>query len=106
MLCYCCLSSYHHLQSIPASQWFTSYCTHVVHIRVANDAVVYSTGMGDVILTPTNASLCPCRLSHVLHVLNLQNNLFAVLHLTSHHQFCVMIEARSSSSCSRVHCAL
>jgi hypothetical protein len=39
----------------PHRSWFTSYRPHVVPIRVANDAVVYSTGMGDVILTPTNA---------------------------------------------------
>jgi hypothetical protein len=48
--------------------------------------------INNVILTPTNAALCPCRLSRVLHVPDLQNNLFAVLHLTSHHQFHVVIE--------------
>jgi hypothetical protein len=32
------------------------------------------------------------RLSCVLHVHDLQNNLFAVLHLTLHHQFCIVIE--------------
>jgi hypothetical protein len=72
--------------------WFTSYRPHVVPIRVANDAIVYSAGVGEVILTPTNASLRPCRLSRVLHVPELQNNLFAVLHLTLHHGFCVVIE--------------
>jgi hypothetical protein len=76
----------------PHRSWFTSYCPHVVPIRVANDAIVYSAGVGDVILMPTNASLRPCRLSRVLHVPELQNNLFAVLHLTSHHKFRVVIE--------------
>jgi hypothetical protein len=76
----------------PHHLWFTSYRPHVVPIHVTNDAVVYSTGMGDMILTPTNAALRPCRLSRVLHVPDLQNNLFAVLHLTSHHQFRVVIE--------------
>jgi hypothetical protein len=76
----------------PHRSWFTSYRPHVVPIRVANEAVVYSAGLGDVILTPTNASLRPCRLSRVLHVPELQNNLFAVLHLTSHHRFRVVIE--------------
>jgi transposase InsO family protein len=76
----------------PHRSWFTSYRPHVVPIRVANDAVVYSAGVGDVILTPTNAALCPCRLSRVLHVPDLQNNLFAVLHLTLHHEFRVVIE--------------
>jgi hypothetical protein len=76
----------------PHRLWFTSYRPHVVPIRVANDAIVYSAGVGDVVLTPTNAALRPCRLSRVLHVPDLQNNLFAVLHLTSHHQFRVVIE--------------
>jgi hypothetical protein len=65
---------------------------HIVPIRVANNTVVYSAGIGDVVLTPTNAALCACRLSRVLHVPDLQNNLFAVLHLTSHHKFRVVIE--------------
>jgi hypothetical protein len=76
----------------PHRSWFTSYRPHVVPIRVANDAVIYSAGVGDVILTPTNTALRPCRLSCVLHVPDLQNNLFAVLHLTSHHKFQVVIE--------------
>jgi hypothetical protein len=76
----------------PHRSWFTSYRTHAVPIGVANNAIVYSASVGDVILTPTNASLCPCRLSRVLHVPELQNNLFAVLHLTLHHKFCVVIE--------------
>jgi hypothetical protein len=58
----------------PHRLWFTSYRPHVVLIRVANDAVVYSASVGDVVLTPTNASLRPCRLSRVLHVPDLQNN--------------------------------
>jgi hypothetical protein len=56
--------------------WFTSYHPHVIPIRVANNTVVYSAGVGNVILTPTNTSLRPCRLSCVLHVPDLQNNLF------------------------------
>jgi transposase InsO family protein len=72
--------------------WFTSYHPHIVPICVANDAIIYSAGVGDVVLTPTNAALRPCHLSRVLHVPDLQNNLFAVLHLTSHHKFCVVIE--------------
>jgi hypothetical protein len=76
----------------PHWSWFTSYCPHVVPIRIANNAIVYSAGVGDVVLTPTNTSLCPCRLSHILHVPELQNNLFAALHLTLHHKFCVVIK--------------
>jgi hypothetical protein len=71
----------------PHQLWFTSYCAHAIPIRVANNAIVYSTGVGDMVLTPTNAALCPCPLSCVLHVSELQSNLFAVLHLTSHHKF-------------------
>jgi transposase InsO family protein len=77
---------------MPHRLWFTSYCPHVVPICVANDTIVYSAGVGNVILTPTNTSLCPCRLSCVLHVPELQNNLFAGLPLTLHHKFCVVIK--------------
>jgi hypothetical protein len=76
----------------PHCLWFTSYCPHVVPIRIASNAVIYSASVGNVILTPTNPSLHPCHLSRVLHVPELQNNLFAVLLLTLHHQFCIVIE--------------
>jgi transposase InsO family protein len=76
----------------PHCSWFTSYCPHIVPIRVTNNTIVYSTGVGNVILAPTNATLHPCHLLRVLHVPELQNNLFAVLHLTSHHEFRVVIE--------------
>jgi transposase InsO family protein len=84
----------------PHRLWFTSYRPHVVPIRVANNAIVYSAGVGDVVLTPTNASLRPCHLSRVLHVPELQNNLFAVLHLTLQHKFRVVIEG-SQLQCSQ-----
>jgi transposase InsO family protein len=58
----------------PHQSWFTSYRPHVVPFHVANTA------------------LCPCRLLQVLHVPELQNNLFAVLHLTLHHEFRMVIE--------------
>jgi hypothetical protein len=48
---------------MPHHLWFTSYCPHIVPIHITNDAVVYSAGVGDVVLTPTNAALRPCRLS-------------------------------------------
>ena len=63
-------------------------------MHVANNAVVYSAGIGDVVLTPTDPSLNPCRLTRVLYVPDLQNNLLSVLHLVANHSFRVEIEGK------------
>jgi hypothetical protein len=73
-------------------RWFKTFKLHVVPIRVANNAIVYSEGIGSIVMEPLNESLDPVCLSHVLYVPTLQNNLFAVLHLVTSHRFCVVIE--------------
>jgi hypothetical protein len=72
--------------------WFKTLEPHVVPIHVANNAIVYSKGIGSVILEPLDKSLNPLLLSCVLYVPALQNNLLSVLHLVSTHRFCVEIE--------------
>jgi hypothetical protein len=72
--------------------WFRTLKPHVVPICVANNAIVYSKGIGSVILEPLDKSLNPLLLSCVLYVPALQNNLLSVLHLVSTHRFCVEIE--------------
>jgi hypothetical protein len=72
--------------------WFKTLEPHIVPIRVANNAIVYSEGIGSVILEPLDKSLDPLLLSCVLYVPALQNNLLSVLHLVSTHRFRVEIE--------------
>jgi hypothetical protein len=73
-------------------RWFKTFEPHVVPIRVANDAIVYSEGIGLIVMEPLDKSLDPVCLSCVLYVPALQNNLFAVLHLVTSHCFQVVIE--------------
>jgi hypothetical protein len=72
--------------------WFKTLKPHVVPIRVANDAIIYSEGIGSIVMEPTDDSLGLLLLSSVLYVPALQNNLLSVLHLVSNHCFCVEIE--------------
>jgi hypothetical protein len=72
--------------------WFKTLKPHVVPIRVANDAIVYSEGIGSIVMEPTDDSLGLLLLSSVLYVPALQNNLLSVLHLVSNHRFHVEIE--------------
>jgi transposase InsO family protein len=76
----------------PHREWFVEYRPHRIPVRVANDAIVYSAGIGAVVLAPTDPSMNRCRLSHVLHVPDLQNNLLSVLHLVTAHRFRIEIE--------------
>jgi hypothetical protein len=68
-------------------QWFKTFKPHVVPIHVANNAIVYSKGIGSIVMEPLDKSLDPVCLSRVLYVPTLQNNLFAVLHLITSHRF-------------------
>jgi hypothetical protein len=72
--------------------WFKTLKPHVVPIRVANDAIVYSKGIGLIVMEPTNDSLGLLLLTGVLYVPSLQNNLLPVLHLVSNHHFRIKIE--------------
>jgi hypothetical protein len=78
----------------PHCKWFIKYRPHCIPVHVANDTVVYSVGIGDVVLTPTDPSMNPCRLTCVLYVPELQNNLLSVLHLVANHWFCVEIKGK------------
>jgi hypothetical protein len=59
---------------------------------VANDAIVYSEGIGSIVMELLDEWMDLVCLSHVLYVPALQNNLFAVLHLVTSHCFQVKIE--------------
>jgi hypothetical protein len=81
----------------PHQQWYTDYKPHCIPIRVANDAVVYSEGIGAVVIEPSDHSLAPCKTTDVLYIPELQNSLLSVLHLVSRHCFHVEIEATAMS---------
>jgi hypothetical protein len=82
-----------HLMS-PRCSWFTKLEPLAIPIRVANDHVVYSEGVGLVVLEPAGKFLHPVLLSHVLYVPALQNNLLSVLHLVVNHRFHIKIEGK------------
>jgi hypothetical protein len=74
--------------------WFKTLKPHIVPICIANNAIVYSKGIGSVVLEPLDKLLDPLLLSCVLYVPALQNNLLSVLHLVSTHCFRVKIEGQ------------
>jgi hypothetical protein len=78
----------------PHCKWFVKYWPYRIPVHIANNAVVYSTGIGDVVLTPTGPSMNPCCLTRVLYVPELQNNLLSLLHLIANHSFRVEIEGK------------
>jgi hypothetical protein len=78
----------------PCRSWFTKLEPCAIPIHVANDHVVYSEGVGSVVLEPADKSLRPVLLSRVLYVPALQNNLLSVLHLVANHRFCIEIEGK------------
>ena len=78
----------------PHRHWFSSYEPCRVPIRLADNSIVYSAGKGTVIFNPvvSGKRVRAVQFSNVLHVPSLQNNLLAVLHLTLHHGFKVVIQ--------------
>jgi hypothetical protein len=78
----------------PCRSWFTKLEPLAIPIRVANNHVMYSEGMGSVVLEPADKSLRPVLLSRVLYVPALQNNLLSVLHLVANHCFRIEIEGK------------
>jgi hypothetical protein len=78
----------------PHCSWSTKLEPLAIPIWVTNDHVVYSEGVGSVVLEPADKSLRPVLLSRVLYVPALQNNLLSVLHLVANHRFLIEIEGK------------
>jgi hypothetical protein len=72
--------------------WFKTLKPHVVPICIANNTIIYSKGIGSIIMEPTDSLLGLLLLTSVLYVPVLQNNLLSVLHLVSNHCFHIKIE--------------
>ena len=78
----------------PHRHWFFSYTPQKTPVKLANDCVVYSAGLGTVRFQ-TEVEGKPGRLiefHRVLHVPELRNNLLSVLYLTKMKNFIVTIE--------------
>jgi hypothetical protein len=76
----------------PRRSWFTKLEPLAVPMRIANNHVVYSEGVGSVVLEPADKLLHPMLLSCVLYVPALRNNLLSILHLVANHRFCIEIK--------------
>ena len=77
----------------PHRHWFNTYKPHVIPIRLANNQVIHSAGIGSVLFKPT-VNGKPKQLlefHRVLHVPELRNNLLSVLYLTCHKSYVVTI---------------
>ncbi|KZT25621.1 hypothetical protein NEOLEDRAFT_1203058, partial [Neolentinus lepideus HHB14362 ss-1] len=67
----------------PHRHWFASYSPHIIPVRLANDTIIYTAGMGSVMFEPVlGESKAPVVVLHdVLHVPQLRSNLLSVYHL-------------------------
>lgn len=83
----------------PHRHWLRNYSALRLPIRLANNLVIFSAGVGTLVFVPVvdGRSLRPVEFSRVLHVPDLGSNLLSVLHLTRHHQFHVHINATCMS---------
>jgi hypothetical protein len=81
----------------PNVHWFTNYTPHVVAIQVADGKTVHSAGIGTIHFQPhdfNNKPLQTVLISKVLHVPSLTSSLLSPLHLTQHHGFKVIMQAK------------
>lgn len=79
----------------PHRHWFHIYEPLRVPIKLADNTIVYSAGVGNVTFTPVvnGKEIRPVEFTRVLHVPNLRNNLLSVLFLTRQRKFKVAIDA-------------
>jgi transposase InsO family protein len=83
----------------PHRHWLRNYSPKRVPIKLADNTVVYSAGVGSVVFHPTLEGKRgrAVEFSNVLHVPQLRNNLLAVLYLTRRSSFDVHINATHMS---------
>lgn len=78
----------------PHRHWFTTYTPYRTPVRLANDTIVYSAGLGSVRFQPVvngkDGQLV--EFERVLHVPDLRSNLLSVLYLTRNKGYTVVID--------------
>ena len=77
----------------PHRHWVRNYTPLRVPIKLADNSVVYSAGVGTVVFNPLvgGKEARPVEFSRVLHVPALHNNLLSCLYLTKHKDFEILI---------------
>ena len=77
----------------PHHHWFVSYAPFVTPIRLADNTVIHSTGVGTVRFQPliNGKPQHLLEFQDVLHVPDLRSNLLSVLYLVKNHKFIVHI---------------
>ena len=85
----------------PHCFWLWDYTPLCVLIRLADNTVIYSKGVGNVVFNPVISGRVarPVEFTWVLHVPKLQHNLLAVLYLSRHLGINIHI---SSTECTMV----
>ncbi|KAF7760482.1 hypothetical protein Agabi119p4_11158 [Agaricus bisporus var. burnettii] len=81
----------------PHRHWFKSYTSHKIPIRLADNSIVYSLGVGSVVFEPVvNGKVVRAvELTRVLHVLALRSNLLSCLYLARNKGFNITIASHS-----------
>ncbi|KAJ3963343.1 hypothetical protein EV361DRAFT_1038212, partial [Lentinula raphanica] len=74
----------------PHRQWFKSYNRHSVPIRLADNSLIYSEGIGTVEFQPDDGGPV-VKFLDVLHVPNLRNNLLSPFLLAKQNQYTALI---------------
>lgn len=80
----------------PHCHWFRTYTTNCVPIRLADNTVVYSSGIGSVVFIPVmrGKDAREVEFTCVLHVPNLRSNLLSILHLTQNSGIHISIDQK------------
>lgn len=81
----------------PHRHWLRNYKPFCIPIRLADNSIVYSEGVGSVVFNPTLGAkqACPVEFTSVLYVPQLRSNLLSVLFLTKQRNFQVQITSDS-----------
>jgi len=79
----------------PHKHWIRNYKPLYIPIRLANNTIIYSAGVGNILFRPfiKGKETQSLLFTRVLHVPQLQNNLLAVLFLTKHRGYNIHIDA-------------
>ena len=79
----------------PHCHWLRNYTPKCIAIKLTDNTVVYSAGVGSVVFIPVidGKRGRAVEFSNVLHVPELRNNLLTVLYLTCHLSFVVHVNA-------------
>lgn len=85
----------------PHRSWFDSYTSKVIPVRLANDSIIWSAGVGSVRFQPVlDGRLSRQIVFHnVLHVPKLASNLLSLLYLSVHKEYVIDIRFKTISFC-------